>query len=254
MDSPPGQTCARRSDRPLSDNISARSNPRTLSISCSTTPSVRPSSVISSWRATASVARIVPEVPIASTSVASRKKALTGRNSNCAAMRALLNPARVISPHEKNRSVIDTQPMCRLSSARGSGPCPRISSVLPPPISMTNLSPSVGGRLCVTPLYIRRASSIPEIISIGCPSAASASAMNVVSSRARRMVLVPAARTLSAWMSLRRSPNRDKQSRARARASGEISPLSESPSASLTVSRMRSSIASCPWRNSPTIM
>src|SRR5210317_2223570 len=78
--------------------------------------------------------------------------------------------------------------------------------------------------------------------------------MNVESSRARRMVLVPAARTLPACISRRRSPKRDRQSMARLRASGEISPFSESPSARRTVSRIRSRIASWPWRSSPTIM
>ena len=56
-----------------------------------------------------------------------------------------------ISPPPKNLSVIRTQPMCRLSSALGVSPFPRISSVLPPPISSTSRNPSFGGRLWETP-------------------------------------------------------------------------------------------------------
>ena len=85
-------------------------------------------------------------------------------------------------------------------------------------------------------------------------SAASASSMKVESSRARRIVLVPAARTLAACIDCRRSPKRAKQSIARRRASIANSPLLVRPSASRTVSRIRSMMTSCPCRSSPTIM
>ena len=54
---------------------------------------------------------------------------------------------------------------------------------------------------------------MPEMTSMGWPSAASASPRKVESSRARRIVLVPAARTLSACMDWSRSPNWERHTR-----------------------------------------
>ena len=177
--SPPGQTCARCSDNPGKDISETWSNSRTRPMSCSTASNVNTSdSMIPASRATASAEMMVPDVPIASRPVESLKNAFTGRNMRLAARRAASMDLRSIRPPLKYFSVNTTHPIGKLSSAVGFWPWPRISSVLPPPISSTSRKPEFGGKLSVTPLNMRRASSIPDMTSIGWPRARSASCRN----------------------------------------------------------------------------
>src|SRR6266404_3042106 len=95
-----------------------------------------------------------------------------------------------------------------------------------------------------------RASSMPEMISIGCPSASRARSRNACLRCARRSALVPTTRTLSACMSRRRWPKRSRQARARAATSLSMRPFSATPAARRTISRRRSMMTSwpCEWR------
>src|SRR6266446_7458441 len=95
-----------------------------------------------------------------------------------------------------------------------------------------------------------RASSMPAMISIGCPSASRARSRNACLRCARRSALVPTTRTLSACMSRRRWPKRSRQARARAATSLSMRPFSATPAARRTISRRRSMMTSwpCEWR------
>src|SRR6267378_8121755 len=95
-----------------------------------------------------------------------------------------------------------------------------------------------------------RASSMPEMISIGCPSASRARSRNACLRCARRSALVPTTRTLSACMSRRRCPKRSRQASARAATSLSMRPFSATPAARRTISRRRSMMMSwpCEWR------
>ena len=224
-------------------------------MSCSTASNVKTSdSMIPASRATASAEMMVPDVPIASRPVESLKNAFTGRNMRLAARRAASMDLRSIRPLLKYFSVNSTHPIGKLSSAVGFWSWPKISSVLPPPISSASRKPEFGGKLSVTPLNMRRASSIPDMTSIGWPRARSASWRKAELSCARRNALVPAVRTLETCISCRRWPNRDRHSSALCLAAAVSDPCWSSPSDSRTVSLMRSIIASWPWRSSPTIM
>ena len=99
---PPGHTCARRSDRPGNDMSAMHSNLSTLSISASTAPGVRSfDAIMPSSRATASLARIVPEVPVDSTFFEFLKNAFTGLNFRRTATRASSNACLLIRPPGK---------------------------------------------------------------------------------------------------------------------------------------------------------
>ena len=120
MESPPGHTCARLSDKPGSWISDALLNSSTLSISASMLAGDRSLvSAIPSSAATDAVDRIVPEVPIASIPVDARKCAFTGRSLNLAATLARSKFSLLIAPPGKYSSVSTTQPIFRLSIACG---------------------------------------------------------------------------------------------------------------------------------------
>src|SRR6267143_6279278 len=95
-----------------------------------------------------------------------------------------------------------------------------------------------------------RASSMPAMISIGCPSASRARSRNACLRCARRSALVPTTRTLSACMSRSRWPKRSRQASARAATSLSMRPFSATTAARRTISRRRSMMTSwpCEWR------
>src|SRR5579862_5496247 len=97
---------------------------------------------------------------------------------------------------------------------------------------------------------MRRASSMPAMISIGWPSASRARSRKACFLCALRSALVPTTRTLSACMSRSRWPNRCRHPKARAATSLSMRPFSATPAARRTISRSRSMMISCPcwWR------
>src|SRR6185437_5987610 len=91
-----------------------------------------------------------------------------------------------------------------------------------------------------------RASSMPEMISMGCPSASRARSRKACLRWATRRAFVPTTRTLSARMSRSRWPKRCKHARARAATSLSMRPFSSTPAARRTISRRRSMMTSWP--------
>src|SRR5256714_1740031 len=95
-----------------------------------------------------------------------------------------------------------------------------------------------------------RASSLPAMISIGCPSASRARSRNACLRCARRSALVPPTRALSAGLPRSRWRKRWRQASARAATSLSMRPFSATPAARRTISRRRSMMMSwpCEWR------
>ncbi|MNY04774.1 hypothetical protein D3C86_1374700 [compost metagenome] len=122
----------------------------------------------------------------------------------------------------------------------GSCPLPMMTSVDPPPMSMTRRLLGDGGSVWTTPEKIRRASSRPAMTSMGKPSAASARGRKSRVLRATRKVLVATARTRLGWKLRRRSPKRSSTAMARSIASSPRRFSASSPAASRTVSLRRS--------------
>ena len=191
------------------------------------------------------MARMVPEAPTASSQSKARKRSVTGSSSCRAASSARCQFSAVSRPSPKWARLNVMQPMYRLSMSRGAS-SPAISSVLPPPMSTTSLRRCGPGRVRVTPRKISRASSMPEMVSMECPSARSASMRNSPASTATRSVLVPTARTSlgAMWRSL--WPKRRRHSIARSRDSGLRRSRASSPEASCTISRRRSTRTGSP--------
>ena len=192
------------------------------------------------------MARIVPDAPTASCQSNARNRSLIGASSWRAASSARRQFSALSLPSGKWARLNVMQPIYRLSRSRGDPPSPTISSVLPPPISTTSLRTSGSGRVCVTPRKMRRASSMPEIVSIECPSARSAATRNSSASSAARSVFVPTARTALGGMWRTRCPNRLRHATARSRASAVSRLVESSPDASCTISRKRSTTTGSP--------
>ncbi|CFO25897.1 Uncharacterised protein [Bordetella pertussis] len=144
------------------------------------------------------------------------------------------------TPSPKNWRLKLTQPMYSEDIRLGSTPLPMMTSVEPPPISITRRRFSEGGRLCATPEKISRASSRPAMTSMGKPSARSARGRKSRVLRATRNVLVATARTRLGWKLRSRSPKRSSTARARASASSPRFLSWSRPAARRTVSLRRS--------------
>src|SRR5579883_839699 len=91
-----------------------------------------------------------------------------------------------------------------------------------------------------------RASSMPEMISMGCPRASRARSRKACLRWATRRAFVPTTRTLSARISRNRWPKRCRHARARAATSLSMRPFSSTPAARRTISRRRSMMTSWP--------
>jgi len=153
----------------------------------------------------------------------------------------------VILPSVKKRWLQITQPSCLLSARPGLKRLPITNSVEPPPMSTTRRVSLVAGRLCEAPIKINRASSLPPMISIGKPSAASARGKNSAALPATRNVCVATARTCALGNPCKRSAKRDKASNARSCAASVSILFSSSPAPRRTVSLIESSESRPVW-------
>ena len=129
-------TCLALTSAPRRRRNAARSTP------CSHQPAAR---------AIAAMARIVPDEPTAERHPASRYCRSIGSNSTRDASTARFIECLSTRPSGKNRRLMLTQPMYRLSRCIGVKPLPMMHSVLPPPMSMTRRRSPWPASACATP-------------------------------------------------------------------------------------------------------
>ena len=200
---------------------------------------------------TRSIALMVPELPTAVCQCPASNMRLTGRSSTRPASTARSMASRLILPSAKKRRLMLTQPMNRLSRSVASSPSPRITSVLPPPMSTTSRVFVAGGQPVRHPEIDQAClfaatddlDRVPERLFRRAQKGTVVAdlAHGVGADRAHRIVR----------QGMQRWPICDRLSSARARASSLRLLSGMSPPPRRTASRRRSSTTSCSFSRLP---
>ena len=108
---------------------------------------------------------MVPEQPTATSKPMSRASRAAWATNDLIWRRQALTAPSAITPPSKKRSVSRMWPSLRLRASAAGAWSPTISSVEPPPMSMTMWGRPAIGTALIAPRWISRASSMPETIS-----------------------------------------------------------------------------------------
>ena len=194
---PPAMTARRSSFSPGNASLSTRPARRHCCISQRSASGVMRPSVMRLAANNCDTAPTEPDDPSASFQCSAANGSSASSSSAPAATWALRKAASVKRPSPKYFIDKLTLPTWNDSARNGLRPRPKIISVERPPMSITRRGRLDGCRRA-TPAKISRASSRPEITSIGRPSTACARARKAFRLRASRSVWVATARTCQA--------------------------------------------------------
>ena len=233
--SPPAITTRRSSFSPGSASLSTRPACRQRSISQRSPSGVMWPSVTPLAASSCDTALTVPDEPSASCQCCEPNASSVSSSSAPAAICASRKALSVKRPSPKYFIDRLTLPTRNDSARSGLRPWPRMISVDRPPMSITSRG-RVDGCSRATPAKISRASSRPEMTSIGWPSTVWARARKASRLRASRRVWVATARTCEPAYPFSRCANRPRQARPRCAASSVSRPLLSRPAPSRTVS------------------
>ena len=172
---------------------------------------------------------MVPEQPTAvSNSGISRRN---GAMKDWMWRRQAFTAPGLTTPPGKNRSVRRMWPSFRLRARAGSVPAPAITSVDPPPMSITRWGRPAMGTALMAPRWIRRASSTPDTTSTATPASVRARRRKSAALAASRTALVATATTSARWASaMRRHSSRAVTARSTASGWSRFMSLPPEPS------------------------
>ena len=228
-------TARRSSLRPGRASRSALPASRQRSISQRRPSGVTRPSLTPLAASTCETAPTVPDEPSASRQWRGANGSSASSSSAPAAICASRKARSLKRPSAKYFIDRLTLPTWNDSARRGRVPRPRIISVERPPMSITRRG-TVDGCSRATPAKMRRASSRPEMISIGWPRTVCARSRKASRFFASRSVCVATARTWCGRKPSRRRAKRARQSRPRVAASSLRKPAASRPAPRRTVS------------------